>query len=524
MLEIVVLAGALLFGLLARTLGLPPLVGFLAAGFALHALDARWAVLDEGGADAIAHVAHLGVLLLLFSLGLKLKPAQIAQPAVVGGGLLHGLMVVLLFAPALVLLAGVGGREALLVAIALSFSSTVLAAKMLEAKRDLSAFYGRIAIGILIVQDLVALAALASAGAKSPSPWALLLVALPIARPVMHRLVDRCGRDELLLVAGMAMALAMGAGFGALGISSELGALVAGLMVGNHPRARELTASLWSLRELFLVAFFVQIGLAGLPTAQDWLVAGLLLVALPLKIALFFFLLLAFRLRARNAFLAALALGAYSEFGLIVASGVPGLEAWLTPIALAVALSFVVSAPLNRAASALFERFEPVLARRQREGRHPDEVAPALGHAEALVFGMGRTGSAAYDELSARLDSVVGIDSDPYLVREQVEAGRTAVMADAEDADFWRSVDLASLRMVVLAMDDIEAKRAAARQLRARGFKGPVVAHALHARDVDLLRADGADDTHLTMHEAGRQLAASAVARLDPPDSDKARA
>lgn len=515
MLEALGIGAALLFGLLARAVGLPPLVGFLAAGFALHAADERWDWIPDSGIAAVGHLAHLGVLLLLFTVGLKLKLGQIAQPAVVGGGLMHGLVVVALAAPLLVLLAGVGGQEALLVAIALSFSSTVLAAKMLEGKRELSAFYGRVAIGILIVQDLVALGALALWGGKSPSPWALLLFGLPLLRPVLFRLLDRCGHDELLVLAGLGLALVLGGlGFAGLGVSGELGALLVGVMVGGHPRARELGNTLWAMKEVFLVAFFLQIGLAGLPTAQDWAIAAVLLLALPLKIVLFVALLLAFKLRARNAFLAALALGAYSEFGLIVAAGVPGLDAWLTPIAMAVALSFALAAPLNRHAQALYERVEPFLLRWQRDARHPDEIAPALGHAEALVFGMGRTGTAAYDALRGPLGAVVGLDADPYRVREHQQAGREAVMADAEDADFWRGVDLGALGVVVLAMDAIDAKRTATRQLRARGFRGPIVAHALYADHVALLRADGADEAHLTLHEAGRHLGEQALRRI----------
>ncbi|MFN7213594.1 MAG: cation:proton antiporter [Lysobacteraceae bacterium] len=515
MIEALGIGAALLFGLLARAIGLPPLVGFLAAGFALHAADERWDWIPDRGIAAVGHLAHIGVLLLLFTVGLKLKIGQIAQPAVVGGGLLHGAVVVALFAPVLVLAVGIGGTEALLVAIALSFSSTVLAAKMLEGKRELSAFYGRVAIGILIVQDLVALAALALWGGKSPSPWAVLPLGLPLLRPLLFRLLDRCGHDELLVLAGLGLALMLGGmGFAAFGVSGELGALLVGMLVAGHPRARELGNTLWAMKEVFLVAFFLQIGLAGLPTASDWAVAGLLLLALPFKAALFFGLLLAFRLRARNAFLAALALGAYSEFGLIVAVGVPGLEAWLTPIAMAVALSFAVAAPLNRSAQALYERFEPALARWQRQARHPDEIPPALGHARALVFGMGRTGTAAYDTLGGALGEVVGLDADPYRVREHQQSGRQVVMADAEDGDFWRSVDLGGMGVAVLAMDAIEAKRTAARQLRARGFRGPIVAHALFADHVALLRADGVDDAHLTLHEAGRHLGEQALRRL----------
>jgi hypothetical protein len=112
------------------------------------------------------------------------------------------------------------------------------------------------------------------------------------------------------------------------------------------------------------------------------------------------------------------------------------------------------------------------------------------------------------------MGGVVGLDADPFRIREHQEAGRDVVMVDAEDADVWRIADLASLRVAVLAMDAIDAKRAAARHLRARGFRGPIVAHALYADHVALLRADGADEAHLTLHEAGRHLGEQALHRL----------
>ena len=516
MLEALALTGAVSFGLLARWLRLPPLVGFLVAGFVLHAVDERFDLLPASAPATIEHIAHMGVVLLLFSVGLKLKVGQLLKPVVLGGGLIHAVISVALFAVPLILLSQAGSQEVLLVALALSFSSTVLAVKMLESQREMSAFHGRVAIGILIVQDLIALVALTMWGGALPSPWAFALLALPLLRPLLYRLLSSAGDDELLLLVGVLLALVLGGGaFAAVGLSGELGALVVGVLVGGHARARELADSMWSLKELFLVGFFLQIGLSGLPTPQDWLIAVGLLIALPLKGLLFFALLVAFRLRARSAFLAALALTAYSEFGLIVASGLPMLEAWLVPLALAVALSFMVSAPVNRAANQLFERWEPFLTRFQRSQRKGDEPPADLLAARALVFGMGRTGTAAYDSLIDTLDDVVGIDADPYRIEESSRQGRRVVMADAEDVDFWRAIDITLLRAVVLAMDGIDAKLVASRQLRERGFKGPIVAHAMYAEHVERLREAGADETHLTLHEAGKSLATQALVRLD---------
>ncbi len=522
MFEVFSLGLAFVFGLAVKQIGLPPLVGFLAAGFGLNWLGQRYGVLPPYTGDVLEHVAHLGVLLLLFTVGLKLNLRQLGQSAVLGGGLMHFALSVLIFTPGLALLVGLEWQTALLVGIALSFSSTVLAAKILDMKRELTAFHGRIAIGILIIQDLIALLVLSIFGGKDPSAWALALFALPLARPVLHWLLDLSGHDEMLVLMGMVLAVVLGGmGFESLGLSSELGALVMGLLMATHSRAKDVSESLWALKELFLVGFFLQIGMSGLPTFSDWLFALGMIVLLPLKGLLFFAILALFHLRARNAFLGAITLTAYSEFGLIVAAGVPALSNWMVPLALTVALSFALSAPLNRASHRLAERLEDHMSRFERTTAHPDEIPPDLSSARVLIMGMGRTGTAAYEKLSQTIPEVVGMDADPYCVSRHQSEQRNVILADAEDAHLWRSVCIEGLEVVVLAMDDLEAKLIGARKLRERGFTGPIISHALYEEHVEEIQAAGADQTHLTMKEAGYSLAGHAVTALNPDDGTR---
>jgi len=509
--EVFAIGAAFVFGLAVRPLGLPPLVGFLAAGFFINAVGPRFGMPSETG-PILEYIANLGVLILLFTVGLKLKLRQIGEPHVIGVSLLHFALSVVLFTPIARLLFTPDWTVALLVGIGLAFSSTVLAAKMLEAKREMGNFHGRAAIGILIVQDIIALVVLAVFSGKVPGPWALLIFAVPLLRPVIYKLLDLAGHDEVLVLAGMALALVIGGyGFELIGLKGEIGALVMGLLLSNHPRASELSNSLWSLKEVFLVGFFLSIGMSGLPDWNAILFAAVMGVLLPLKVILFFFLLVAFKLRARTAFLSSLALGVYSEFGLIVAAGIPAAEPFLVPLAIAVSVSFLVGAPLNRLAHPLFERFEARLQRFERKTRHPDEQPTELGDADVLIFGMGRTGSAAYEALTENGLRPVGLDADTYTAKAHAEAGRNVVFADAEDSNFWNGVNLASIKAAVLAMDDLEAKLIATRTLRAKGFTGPVVSHALHEEHVEMIKEAGASRTYLTMREAGRSLANHAV-------------
>ncbi len=513
-LEIVWISFAFVLGFLVRHIGLPPLIGYLAAGFALSALG-------FGGGELLAQVAHAGVLLLLFSVGLKLRLKSLVRPEVLLGSVLHMALSGLLLGWALQHWNGMAMETAFFIAVALAFSSTVVAAKVLEGKKELRAFHGRVAIGILVVQDIVAVGMLGFSGGDTPSPWAISLLALPLIRPLLHRLLNWSGHDELLILYGLLLALVVGgAGFELVGLSSELGALILGAMLANHSRASELSEALWSLKEVFLVGFFLQIGMSGLPSLQEIGFALGLVALLPLKALLFFFILLRFGLRARSCFLAALSLSTYSEFGLIVVNLVVGHgwlgQEWLVMLALTVALSFLVAAPLNRHAHDLFRWLEPYLVRFESDQRHPDDQPLSIGGSTILILGMGRVGSGAYDFFTKRKQRVLGLDSDPAKVEGHMRLGRRVLYADAEDPGVWQNMDLSGVRTVLLSMPDREANVLAVRQLRQSGYTGFVSATAIFPEDIETVTAAGADEAYYYYDEVGVGFAEHVWERVGP--------
>lgn len=494
------IAGSLLLGLAAARIGLPPLVGFLASGFLFSAAGME-------RTPFLVELAHAGVLLLLFAVGLKLRIKTFLRYEVWGTGLAHLALTGLVGALVLGSVAGVSPWAAFALAVTLGFSSTVLAAKVLEGNKELRAVHGRVAIGILVVQDIVAVAMLALLNAETPSPLAFGLLLVPAARPLIAWLLDRCGHGELLVLLGAALAIAGGEGFAALGVSSELGALLLGTILAEHRRAQELGDALWGLKELFLVGFFLNIGFSGVPTWESWSTALWLVALLPVKGAAFFLLLIGLGLRARTSFLTAVSLTTYSEFALIVADlavggGLLGSQ-WIVATALAVALSFVVAAPLNAFAHDLFRWLAPWLERVERDKRHPDDEPISLGRAEILVVGMGRVGSGAYDYLRAQNENIVGIDSDPAKIESNVREGRRVAYADAEDPAFWQLLNIDRLRAIMLAVPDLEAKVTAARALRRRGFRGLLSATHLYPEERGPILAAGCDVTYNYYTEAG---------------------
>jgi predicted Kef-type K+ transport protein len=462
------------------------------------------------------------VLLLLFSVGLKLRFKSLLRLEVLIGSLLHLALSAALFLLLLAAVAEISRTGAWVLAVALSFSSTVIAAKILETKRELRAFHGRTAIGILIIQDLVAIAILGFAGQSELSPWALALLGLLVLKPLLHKLLDLTGHDELLLLLGLIMALVIGASsFEQVGFSPELGALLLGVLFSTHARASELSNALWGLKEIMLIGFFLQIGLAGQPTPDMFYVALLLTLLLPIKAALFFLVLLLFRLRARSSFLAAISLATYSEFGLIVVAygvkqGWMGAD-WMVLFALTVALSFIVTAPIDRQGHQLYLLLKNRLEMFQSRKRHPDDEPISLGNSHILIMGMGRVGSGAYDTLTQLGHRVIGLDSDPGKVERHRQKGRRVLYADAEDPGLWQNIELEGIHSILLAMPDMEAKVSATRQLRATGFSGVICATATYPEELEQIKAAGADLAYNYYDNIGSGIAAQLQELLTKP-------
>jgi len=511
LLESIWIGAAYMLGLLSRFVNLPPLVGYLLAGFLISYLIPIVGVNPEESASAkttLHHISHLGVILLLFTVGLKLNLKNIFRFEIFGPGLLHFLGISSFYGLIAFYTFDLDLHTSLYLAIALSFSSTVLSAKGLEAKKELSSFHGKVAVGILILQDIIALIVMSISGGQLASPLALGLLLLIPLRPLLYRLMDHSGKGELFMLLGVFMAVSLGAfAFEYVGLSAELGALILGMLVAKHPRSGELSKSLWAIKEIFLVGFFLKVGLAGLPTTQDWLFAFAFAATLPLKGILFFVLLIVFKLRARSSFLSSLSLTAFSEFGLIVANLV--LPEWLTPLALCLTLSFIISAPLNQFSHQIYERIYKFINHLERNTRHPDEQTIYLGDAEVVIIGLGRTGNAAYNQLITQGNNkIAGIDSNPDKVNFFKEEKKlNAYFGDAEDPLFWEKLNLGNVTSVLLCIGEIEAKVEATKKLRARNFTGTIAAHCLDEGESKSLKRMGADHTLLTLNSAGVGLA-----------------
>ena len=503
---------AFLAGAGAHALRLPPLVGYLLAGMGLAALGVQ-----EGA--VIDRVGEVGVALLLFIVGLHVRWANLLRTEVLGVGSAH-LALVAAIGGGVAWALGVPPLGAVAVGVSLGVSSLVLAAKGLNAQGGLRAYHGRVAIGIVLLQTLVATGVTVMLG-DAPSPWALALLSLPLLRPLLSRLLAYVDGGELLVMLGLALVIGATLAFRALGVGAELGALVMGMLLAGHDRADDLADVLSGLKDAGLAAFFLSVGLVGIPSADGLLLVAALLGLLLLKGGLFYGFLVGARLRARTAFLATVPTTTFSGFTLIVGSiavqarALP--EAALTVLAAATAISYLLNAPASRFALPLWAQVRPVLERFERAGPHPARSPSTLGHAQFLVVGMGRAGTAAYDHLVDWMQCTAGLDTDPERIRQHRDAGRRVAYGDARSASTWDEIDLAPVESVLLALTDATAKLDAIRALRRNDFGGAIIALTADPDRREELLAAGASAVYLSVEQAGRALARHGLRqRRDP--------
>jgi glutathione-regulated potassium-efflux system ancillary protein KefC len=504
------IALAFVLGFAVKAVGLPPLLGFLATGFFLN-------FLGFNSGEMLQKLADLGITLLLFIVGLKLNLKMLARPQVWAVTSLHILAVVVLFGLLilalssfnLLLFGDLAPAHIVLVAFALSFSSTVFAVKVLEDKGNVKSLHGRIAIGVLVMQDLAAVIFLVASTGKIPSLWALLLLLLIPLRPAIHWFLEKTGHGELLILYGLVLALGGAELFELVGIKDDLGALIMGVLLSGHAKSAEMSKTMLGFKDLFLVGFFLTIGMTGSLTLAA-VITGLMLTPLVvIKSALFFALMSLFKLRARTALLSTLNLSNYSEFGLIVcAIGVSNgwLAAdWLVVLAVALSFSFLLAAPLIQFDDRIYRDFRPIWQRLQRLQRLDDDREPDLRNATIAVFGMGRVGAGADDRMREQHgDTVVGIDFDADLVQRHVDAGRHVLHGDPSDADFWDKFNqVGQLNLVMLALPNLQSELDALAQLRAISFDGRIAATARFPDDAAALSEAGATAVFNIYTEAG---------------------
>jgi len=511
---------AFICGLAAKTINLPPSIGFLVAGFMLHFLGYE-------ADSSLQTLSDLGITLMLFTIGLKLDVKSLFKNEVWLTSSLHtmvwlasALFIIKLFALlAISYFSDLDFITAMLIAFALSFSSTVCVIKLLEENGEMRTRHGKLAVGILVIQDIVAVAFLVFATGKTPSVWAFALLALFFIKPVINKIISHVGHGELIPLMGFFLAFGSYELFELVNIKGDLGALLIGMFLSTHSKASEIYKSLLSFKDLFLIGFFLSIGFSALPTLEMFVLAVILVLILPVKFVLFFGLLTALKIRCRTAYLSALALSNFSEFGLIVAAisvanGWLSNE-WLVILALAVAISFVVTNVLYRFAHNFFSHYKAFFHRFERSATLSADIFLQPCQRPIVIIGMGRVGVGAYHAISDHdVDLAWGLETDKEKVTLLNKQNIAAYYGDAEDAFYWERINLAKLELVLLALPKVIDNINITEQLKLAGYQGKIAAIARYDDERIKLEACGIDKVFNFYNEAGVGFAEESMAML----------
>ena len=505
------IAVALACGMVARAVGLPALIGYLGAGFAPYEFGASSGPLLE-------EIAEIGVTLLLFSIGLKLKPAELLEVKVWGTTSVHMVLTIAVLTPFLIFatrfLPGVtlDFDDALLLGFALSFSSTVFAIQVLQERGEMASRHATLSIGILLIQDIAAVIFIAASTGKVPEWTALFLLLLIPLRPLIFRLLSLAGHDELFTLFGLMLAIGGAQLFELVSIKGDLGALILGALLAGDRKAKELAKNLLHFKDLFLVGFFVSIGLGGWPSQE--LVAVVILAGLlaPLKAPLYFWLMTRFHTPPRTALLSSAGLSNYSEFGLIVvalAAKEGMLDAqWLAAVSLAIAMSFLFSSAANlRIHEFYYRNYERL---RSFQSRKLHRKQPDTSGVHYIVLGMGNIGAGSYRAMWEQHGrEVLGVDDNDQKLAVLERNGYRLAAADASDPAFWLGIDLSKVRHVMLALTNHEENKIVGKLLRDMDYQGLITAIIRFEEESKELARYGISSFNL-FQEAGAGFAAHA--------------
>lgn len=511
-----ILVVAAVIGAVAVWLKQPLIVAFIAVGILVGPVGFGLV----SSTDEIDLLAELGIALLLFVVGLKLDLrlirtvgpvalatglGQVAFTSIVGFGI--GLAL------------GLGTTEALFVAVAITFSSTIIIVKLLSDKREIDELHGRIAVGFLIVQDIVVvlamigLTAIGTGEESSNVPVEIVLIFAKglamlagvgllmryVLTPVFHRLAQS---PELLVLAAIAWGVGLAAVADSLGFSKEVGAFLGGVALASTPYREAIGARLVPLRDFLLLFFFIELGSGldlgdlGNQIGAAIVLSVFVLVGNPLIVMVIMGVL---GYRKRVGFLAGLTVSQISEFSLILgALGVSFGVITDQTLALITAVGLMTISASTYAilySHRLYKALEPRLGlfERKRETYAGENLLDGDGDVDAIVFGLGRYGRRMAGEMELRGMNVMGVDFDPEAVAEWGDNGHSSVYGDLEDSELPSELPLDQAEWIVSSVPQRDASLALLHAIDQIGFDGRIAVTTHHDEDIEELKERGAD-------------------------------
>ncbi|MES2317101.1 MAG: glutathione-regulated potassium-efflux system protein KefC [Pseudomonadota bacterium] len=466
---LVYLAAAVLLVPIAKKLGLGAVLGYLLAGIAIG----PWGFGFIGEVEDILHFSEFGVVLLLFLIGLELEPRRLwaMRRPIFGSGAAQVLGVAAALAGA-AMLGGVDWKVALIGALGLSLSSTAIALATLDERNLKATPTGTAAFSILLFQDIAAIPMIAVvpllgvAGASAGGGWmqalkvsavigALVLSGRYLLRPAL-RAIAGSGLREIFTAFSLLLVIAIALLMQSVGLSMALGAFMAGVLLADSEYRHALETDLEPFKGLLLGLFFIAVGMSvdfGVFLAQPWLILGLVVAFLAIKIGVLYALARRFDIPPSQRALFAFLLSQGGEFAFVVFGAAQAARVFTDNVAsiliVVVALSMVTT-PL------LLILHDKLIAPRFRldKSRPADAIDGNDDH--VIIAGFGRFGQIVGRLLTANQVSLTVLDHDPDQIELLRKFGSKVFYGDATRVDLLHAAGAARARALVVAIDDID--------------------------------------------------------------------
>ena len=523
---------ATLVSLILRTLKQPLIVGYILTGILLGPNFTN----VTHTASYLDLFSKIGITILLFIIGLNLRPSvikEVGKVSIIGG--IAQIVITALLGFALAFLLGVSFIASLYIGLALSFSSTIIILKLLSDKDDLPKVYGKVTIGILLVQDLVAIVALlfisSFAGTQHVSLAQMivtLLLKLLIAGVSVY-LVTRfiifyaihyiAQSQELLFLFSIAWGLGLASIFYLGGSSVEVGALVAGVSLSVTPFADSIASRLKPLRDFFIVLFFILLGSNLVLSNVSSLIVPIILLSLFVLIAkplIVFLLMNVLGYKNKQGFQAGVSLAQVSEFSFILAAlglSVGHLDkAAVTLITITGLVTITGSSYFILYSDELFPYFEKILKKLEIV-RHVNKIQATEEAPEVILFGFDRVGHDFIEAFKKLGKSYVVVDYNPEMITQLEDTKVPFKYGDVEDVEFLRELQLTEIKLCVSTIPDVKVNSLLIKNIKQVNKHAIIIVRARERYEAKELYALGA--TYVVMpHYLGAKYATSMIKRI----------
>jgi Kef-type K+ transport system membrane component KefB len=483
-LSTVIILAVIISGIM-RLLKQPLIIGYIITGIIVGPLLLN----IVKSTDMVAALSHFGIVFLLFIAGLSLNPRVLKSVGKVS--LITGVGQVLFttfMGFFIAKLLGFSNISSLYIAIALTFSSTIIIVKLLSDKGDLHVLYGRISVGFLIVQDIIAVLILMmissstggfdvmSLNAETILIGVGLLLSIALfgvfALPKLTEIMAKS--QELLLLLSIGWLLFLSIAFGYLGFSIEIGALLAGIMLSASPYHYEIKLKMNILRDFFILFFFVLLGsqMVFINVTESLLPIAVfsifILVGNPLIVMVLMGMM---KYTKRNGFLAGLTVAQISEFSLIlVALGVKvgHISNEILSVVTATGLITILgSTYMIMHANKLYPRISRYLNVFERRGKKVDEHIYHRGrHYDIILFGYDDIGISLLKSIKNLGKKFLIIDYDPDKITKLAREGYECRYGDANDTEMLNELDFSRTGMVISTIPDAETNLLLTKKIR----------------------------------------------------------